>query len=1084
MVPLQLFDKMRNRIFTFFFALSAFNLTYGQCLQSACPSIAMSGTPTSCYNGSNGTANVSVSTLNPSTVTWSTGTVTSLLGIDNSLISNLNAGTYTVIVQDNCTGCAVTGAFVVNSPNPIAITETITDVPCKGQSTGRIVLSVTGGVPNPGYWYDWSFNGFVAPVTSPFTDLQSPFLSAGIHSVKVKDGNGCIMQESYFVNEPETILAISYTKEDVDCNGAATGSINLIMNGTGTAPYSFNWTSLGSSQEDVFNLPMGIYPVTVTDYKNCTASASININQPLAPLNSDIFATPNIDVSCFGYSDGIISTDVSGGTAPYSYQWSNSTMIFAANTPILLNIPSDIYTVVVTDANGCTTSESAPINTPDPLQFTSEIIQNVECHGEFTGNISINLIGGTAPYTYIWTNPFGTNLGVNGNTIANLPTGMYTVSITDFKGCQISASYNVTEPATPVSITLNTITDVLCYGTNTGGVNISVTGGTPLYTFAWSDGFSIISTSEDLTSQLFGNYSLTVTDIYGCDSTNSFFINQPADTLIATHTMTPVLCFGESNGVINVSTSGGTAPYTYSWTNSTYQLSTTSEDLNNFPSDTYNMVITDQYNCQFFDTYFISQPPLLTGTTTWVDILCKFDATGSIDLSINGGVQPYIYQWTNSANVVVGTTEDLSNLISGTYDLLLYDNNSCEFTTSVTLIEPDDTLGYSFMSFPVVCYGESNGSIELDITGGTPTYNVNWSNASISQNISGLTAGWYEFLITDNHGCLETDSVEVIQPELLLANEVVTDVTCNGFSDGIIDITPTGGTAPYNYTWFNSDYTLSVQVQDLVNFSADIYQLELRDSLGCLTEIFIELPEPDPIVITSETVDVTCAGGTNGSIDVTVIGGNPAYTYSWSNGATTEDLLNVPINTYTLVVTDTKNCTDSITVVIIEPEPITIEFEVTEVTCADQYDGTALALASGGTGAFTYAWSTGSTSNYVDSLLGGTYIVTVMDIVGCLMTDSTFIETNPQACINPPNAFTPNGDNYNETWYLKNIYLYPNLDIQIFNRWGNLVYGQEISYEPWNGIYHGQPLPAETYYYIINLNNTSAPQKGTVTIVR
>lgn len=168
---------------------------------------------------------------------------------------------------------------------------------------------------------------------------------------------------------------------------------------------------------------------------------------------------------------------------------------------------------------------------------------------------------------------------------------------------------------------------------------------------------------------------------------------------------------------------------------------------------------------------------------------------------------------------------------------------------------------------------------------------------------------------------------------------------------------------------------------------------------------------------------------------------------------------------------------DSITVTIIEPEPITIEFQVTEVTCADQYDGTAFAIPSGGTGAFTYEWSTGSTSDFIDSLLGGNYSVTVMDFVGCVMSDSTFINTNPQACIQPPNAFTPNDDNYNDTWFLKNIYLYSDLDIQIFNRWGTIVYDQNDSYNPWNGIYHGQPLPAETYYYIINLNNSTEPQK-------
>jgi gliding motility-associated-like protein len=1070
---------MRKQYFISLFTLLTWSLSFGQCAQTACPSIAMSGTPTNCYNGSNGSATVSVSTLNPYSVTWSI----SGGGGGAQTINNLQAGTYTVIVQDLCTGCTASGAYVVNSPNPLTINETIIDVPCRGQSTGQIQLVITGGTPSPGYTYDWSYNGFV-PIVNLFTDPQSPFVSAGVHTVKVKDGNGCIQQKSFFVDEPQTNLAINYITENVDCNGSATGSINLIMNGSGTPPYSYNWPTLGSSTEDVANLVSGSYQVNVTDYNGCTSSGTIIISQPNQPLVSDILATPNVDVSCFGLSDGIISTDVSGGTPPYNYSWSNSTMIFALNSQVITNIPSDVYSVLVTDANGCTTTDGAMINTPALLQFNSEIIQNVECYGESTGSVNVNVIGGTMPYTYNWTNTLGISVGSNSNSLMNMASGIYNLIITDAQGCELYKTFTITQPSSPVSILLNNINDVLCYGTNTGGVNISVTGGTPTYTYNWSNGAATVAITEDLSNQYFGTYSVTVTDIYGCDSTRTFVITQPTDTLIATNTMSPVLCYGESNGSLNLNTTGGTAPYFYEWTNSTYQLSEDQEDLINFPSDTYYVVITDLYNCAYLDTFFISQPDLLTGTTIGVDILCKNNATGSIDLTIQGGVLPYLFEWTNSLGTVVGTTEDIMNLVADTYSLLVTDDNLCEFETSVTLTEPDDTLGYSFTSYPVICYGETNGSIELEITGGTPIYNVLWSNANTVATITGLAAGWYEFEITDSNGCQTSDSVEVVQPDILLANEVVTDVTCYGFSDGIIDITPTGGTAPYYYTWFNSDFALSAQTEDLIDFPADIYQLELRDSLGCLTELFINLPEPDPIVITTESVNVTCAGGNDASIDVTVTGGNPAYTYQWSNGAVTEDLVNIPVNEYTLVVTDTKNCIDSISVVIYEPDPIVIDFDVNEVTCIDQHDGWAIALPSGGTGTYTYDWSNGFTSAQIDSLYGGYYSITVMDIVGCEMTDSTFIPTNDGACINPPNAYTPNDDMYNDTWFLKNLYLYPELDIKIFNRWGSIVYTQEKSYAPWDGVFHGQPLPAETYYYIINLNNSTEPLKGFVTIVR
>lgn len=1042
--------------------------------QTSCPTFSFTNiTPVSCYNYSNGSA--TITNLNPSNsiITWQTGQNT-------ATISNLSAGTYTVSVQHPTNGCISTGAVVINSPNPLAITSSnVTDVSCFGGANGQIQVQVSGGTPT----YSYNFG------TGGQASSTSPGLPTGTHTVTVTDSKGCSTQQSFFLDQPQTALDISYQATDAACFNSPTGSIDVSMNGTGTPPYSYSWTTgagtgLIANAEDQSNLTAATYNLTVTDYNGCTNAESIIIGQPTA-LNLDMNNIPNIDVSCFGYSDGQVSTTATGGTQPYSYSWSNSTMVFAANSAVLNNIPSDVYDVVVTDDNGCQVTGSALVDTPTPLIINSSTVQNVECYGESTGSVTVNPLGGTAPYSYVWLNSSGSTVSTGTNTINTLFADDYTVIVTDSKGCQITQTYSVTQPSSPVSIILNGVTDVLCYGEFTGEVNIAVTGGTPGYLYNWVDaGGSTVATTEDLTNQPYGNYTITVSDIYGCDSTASFYIAQPADTLFATHVMTPVVCYGESNGSIDVTTTGGTSPYSYEWTNSTYQLSTNVEDLNNFPSDTYYMVITDLHGCQFLDTFFISEPPLLTGTTVGVDILCKYDATGEIDLTIQGGVTPYLYQWTNSSGTLVGTTQDLVNLVADTYDLLATDANGCTFETSVTLVEPDDTLGFIVEAFPVICHGDATGYIELEATGGTPLYSVLWSSADTIMNISDLTAGWYEFLITDDHGCQIGDSVEVTQPDLLLANEVVTDVTCHGYYDGIIDINPSGGNPPYSYTWYNSDYALSAQTQDLVNFPADTYQLELTDSLGCFTEIFVDLPEPDPIVIEAETIDVTCAGGSDGSIDVTVTGGNPAYTYLWSNGATTEDLVNIPIDIYTIWVTDTKNCQDSLTIEIFEPDPIVIDFVVEEVSCADQYDGYALASPYGGTGDFTYLWSNGVTTDYIDSVYGGTYSVTVTDIVGCEMTDSTFIPTNPQSCIDPPNAFTPNGDLYNDTWFLENSYLYPDISVKIFNRWGNLLYEQKNVYQPWDGIYNGQPVPSATYYYIINLNNYHEPYKGFITIVR
>jgi len=280
-------------------------------------------------------------------------------------------------------------------------------------------------------------------------------------------------------------------------------------------------------------------------------------------------------------------------------------------------------------------------------------------------------------------------------------------------------------------------------------------------------------------------------------------------------------------------------------------------------------------------------------------------------------------------------------------------------------------------------------------------------------------------------------------------------------------------------------FALSAQTEDLNNYPADIYQVEIIDSNNCFYEMFFEIEQPELLVITFTSSIASCFGSSDADILVDIAGGNPPYTATWSNGVTTEDLMDVPAGTYELVVADTKGCTDSIEATIIEPLPITMAFEVTEITCIDQKDGTALVTASGGNDGFYYDWSHGATTDFVDSLDYQYYFLLVTDVLGCTGTDSVFIPKNDVVCVDPVNTFTPNGDNYNDTWFIENMYLYPNMEMQIFNRWGNLIHKQEGLYEPWNGKMHAVEAPSEVYYYILNLNTPDRePLTGNITIVR
>ena len=263
-----------------------------------------------------------------------------------------------------------------------------------------------------------------------------------------------------------------------------------------------------------------------------------------------------------------------------------------------------------------------------------------------------------------------------------------------------------------------------------------------------------------------------------------------------------------------------------------------------------------------------------------------------------------------------------------------------------------------------------------------------------------------------------------------------------------------------------------------------MYQIEIIDSNGCFYEAFIDLPQPDSIKIEYDIKQVTCYGWSDGAIFVDITGGNPGYTTTWSNGSTDEDLIDVISDTFQLVVVDTKGCTDTLIQFVPQPDSLIINFETDPASCIDAIDGVGYALAIGGNGGYSYEWDSGSIE---ETTVGpfGTYTVVVTDVLGCTAEGSVFIPYLDLPCIDPPNAFTPNGDVYNDTWLIDNIQLYPNAEVIVFNKWGNKVHKQQGDYEPWDGKINGFDAPSATYYWVIHPHykdrNTVT---GNVTIIR
>ena len=245
------------------------------------------------------------------------------------------------------------------------------------------------------------------------------------------------------------------------------------------------------------------------------------------------------------------------------------------------------------------------------------------------------------------------------------------------------------------------------------------------------------------------------------------------------------------------------------------------------------------------------------------------------------------------------------------------------------------------------------------------------------------------------------------------------------------------------------------------------------------------MTQPDSLTLEYVFNSTPCHGDSTGMIELLVSGGNPDYTFFWSNGSSSQNIENVPSGMYNVSVLDTKGCSDSLSIQIPSVNPIVITFDKTDVSCIDQIDGTAIAQVTGGFGGYNYNWFDNTDIPNHANLESGWHTITVSDVLNCSSTDSIFIESSSTSCIDPVNTFTPNGDNYNDLWIIDNLALYPNIQLQIFNKWGNLIYAQTANYSPWDGNKNGVPLPSDTYYYIINLNKPDRNNvTGVITIIR
>ena len=971
---------------------------------------------TGCYGNTNGTI----------TITASGGTGALEYSIDNgsNYFSNggsftgLAAGTYNVKVRD-ANSCEKSGSEItVNQPLELVITnENKTNVTgCHGDNNGIIDITVTGGTPQ----IEYSIDGGTTYVSGHYFSSLSP----GNYQVSVRDSKGCTTVGSNLtITEPPAVTVNSQTVSDVNtCFGDHTGSIAInASGGTGTLYYSIDGATNYSDNGGNFNnLYAGTYIIVVKDDNICTVYGdTVIVGQPPQIV---IDSETKTDVqTCFGDSTGQITITAHGGIAPLEYSINSGTTFQFGN--IFNNLPSNSYSTVVRDANGClVTGQDHLIGQPTLLSITDVNTTNVStCFGGNNGTIHIVTNGGGTP-SYDFSVDGGMTYAA-GNDFSNLFAGIYTVIVRDSHNCTDTFKTRVVEIGEPAQLVINSEieTDPTCYGGTNGSITVSASGGTGQINYSPDNGAHFY-TNNILSGLSAGvTYDIVVQDAHGCTTIGgTHILGQPSELVIDSVAGINVHdCYGGSNGSITIYAHGGTPGLIYSDDGEvSYQAS---NFFGSLAAGNYQTVVKDANNCKTVgDLVHITQPDVLeVSYQEKKDILgCHGDLIGEIHIDYLGGTDPVEYS-IDGGTTYFSNNGDFLGLAAGNYTLVIRDANGCTANGDpVTINEPDVLIPSLVEKQDVKCYGDANGYINLTATGGqTPHYFSidNGTTYSSGSFFNGLPAGTYQTYVKDLYNCVRIGpAVTINQPDTLSIDSVVSQNIdgCYGDNDGTITVYASGGVLNYMYS-INQGDSYFDNGGSFTNLSPGNYYITIYDANLCRASWLdntmnwdtVKITQPSRVQITDiQTSNITCYGEDDGIITITASGGTGTLHYSIDGGVSYPDITgtfnNLPAGDYAVKVEDDHNCTSSAyTASVYEPDSLEITSIVaTDETCLGSNDGTITINTSGGTYPFEFSidginWQIGKT---IENLSPGTYISYVRDANLCSVTGNPVSIGSPE----------------------------------------------------------------------------------------
>ncbi len=963
-------------------------------------------------------------------------------------------GTYDIVVED-ALGCPAIASATLNQPAPINFTVNVTDLLCESVCQGELdIVAVSGGDGNYQYSVD---NGTTFQPGGTFAAL-----CAGTYDVIVEDGNGCQGTATSVIAEPAP-LNMALTQTDPLCAGGCDGTIDLFTTGgTGTITYSIDNGTTTVTTPLFTGLCAGTYDCVVEDDNGCKLFATVTLTDPV-PVS---FTSAVVDATC-GAANGTIDITAAGGDGNYSYSFDNGANYGPSNQ--LTGATAGTYDVIVQDGNGCADTNVVVLNNAGAPTVDSIQITDPTCAGSCDGSIVVFASGGSGAIQFSID---GGGTFQASNVFNALCAGTINVTIEDGNGCQASSSATLTDPA-PVTYNVTTV-DLDCFNQCIGEINITgVTGGAGGYTFSDDNGANF-QTDSSFTALCAGNYNVVVQDASGCTATSTETITEPVQ-LTYTAVETPNSCNsanGPCDGTLTITENGGTGTMQYSVDNGgTFQASNVFTGL---CAGNYDVVVMDANGCTAIGVETVTEPTALSFTTVIQTTSCGTN-NGSVTVTAAGGSSG-TYEYSIDNGVTYGASNFFDLLPAGAYDICIRDGNGCVYCEVVNVNNDPAQIITSLNTTPETCFGSCDGTIDVQLTGGTPAfqYGIDGGALQASNIFTGVCAGTHNIETVDANGCVVFGSVAVGGPAAMAFTTNLTDVTCFGACNGAIDFASTsGGDGVYQYS-IDNGATFSATT-NFTGLCAGTYDLVVTDGNGCTATGTVVINEPTALTMTFTTTDAVCSGYCDGTADAVIGGGTFPYDYAWSTGAptTSTSIAGLCAGTYDLVVTDANGCViDTIGFAINEPAPFVITgVAIQDELCTGDCQGTVTVTAPGADQFTIDGGLTFQTSGTFNGLCAGTYTVQAQDAAGCL-TDTTITVGQPT-----PLSIAPGNDT--------TICVGGTANIQAYGSGGTLPYTYD-----WGTAGTGSPLavsPVTTTDYTVFITDgngcTTTDEMVTVTVL-